>query len=281
MADIILNRPNWLGSAERLVRKTVMVPANYSDYVTEIDVDGNERKIVPSGSYLSTPYKGLLFNDVDITAGAREGSLVIGGYYIDAKLPKSVVAHASDLAAQGLHAIIEGTTVRPDFGQTLPIVLNYPADEYEYPYSGAEYGMGAQGYYFSLKESATSGVDYEINVAGVIPTIESETKSGLGYDNDVTNIFVALIELPYNNFDLTKLKYTRHGGSLAAVQPTSIYTAPNGKKYLINAMGVYDTGSGVIGNKVASVGNMNLIDIQYDGVTKVYKYTYNFGSLEV
>ena len=37
MADIILNRPNWLGSAERLVRKTVQVPADYSDYVTEVD----------------------------------------------------------------------------------------------------------------------------------------------------------------------------------------------------------------------------------------------------
>lgn len=116
MAEIILNRPNWLGSAERLVRKTVQVPANYADYVIEVDADGNERKIVPSGSYLATPYKGLLFNDVDITNGAREGSLVIGGYYIDAKLPKSVAAYAEDLAAQGLHAIVEGTTTRPDFG---------------------------------------------------------------------------------------------------------------------------------------------------------------------
>lgn len=116
MAEIILNRPNWLGSAERLVRKTIQVPANYADYVTEVDAYGNERKIVPSGSYISTPYKGLLFNDVDITNGASEGSLVIGGYYIDAKLPKTVATHASDLAAQGLHAIVEGATTRPDFG---------------------------------------------------------------------------------------------------------------------------------------------------------------------
>lgn len=123
MAEVILNRPNWLGSAERLVRKTIQVPANYSDYVTEVDAYGNERKIVPSGSYISTPYKGLLFNDVDITDGASEGSLVIGGYYINAKLPKTVASVATDLAEQGLHAIAEGATTRPDFGSVeIPVL---------------------------------------------------------------------------------------------------------------------------------------------------------------
>ena len=66
---------------------------------------------------------------------------------------------------------------------------------------------------------------------------------------------------------------------MASVTADDIYTM-NGKTYLINAFGVYDTdGSGTIGNKVASPANMNLIDIQYNGVTKVYKYTYNFGTL--
>ena len=87
---------------------------------------GNERKVVPSGSYLATPYKGLLFNDVDITDGANEGSLVIGGYYINAKLPKTVAAYAADLTAQGLHAIVEGTTTRPDFGSVRIKFQHYP-----------------------------------------------------------------------------------------------------------------------------------------------------------
>ncbi len=281
MADIILNRPNWLGSAERLVRKTVQVPADYSDYVTKVDACGNERKIVPSGSYLTTPYKGLLFNDVDITNGAREGSLVIGGYYIDAKLPKTVAAHAADLAAQGLHAIVEGATTRPDFGSVLPLAINYPNSVYLYPFGGTDYEIGASGYSLALSESKVSGVDYEINVSGTIPSIKLETKTGLGYDAAVTNIFVALIEIKVNNFDITKLKYCRHGGTLASVTADDIYTM-NGKTYLINAFGVYDTDdSGTIGNKVVTPSNMNLIDIQYNGVTKVYKYTYNFGTLAV
>lgn len=116
MAEIKLNNPKWIGSAEGLVRKSITVPADFATYVTEVDASGCSRKIVKSGTYFSTPYKGLLFNDVDITAGEHEGSLVIGGRYIDAKLPTSVASNASDLIAQGLYAISEGSTTRPAFG---------------------------------------------------------------------------------------------------------------------------------------------------------------------
>lgn len=109
--DIILNRPNWLGSEVGLVLKTITVPAEASGAVTE-----NGRKIIKSGSIFSAPYKGLLFEDVDITDGARVGSLMIRGSYIDAKLPASASTQAADFAAQGLYAIVEGNVVRPDFG---------------------------------------------------------------------------------------------------------------------------------------------------------------------
>ena len=91
----------WLGSEVGLVKKTVTVPTS-ATAVTE-----NGRKIVKSGTLITDAVlgKGLLFNDVDITDGARVASMVIRGSYIDANLPVSVASSATDLASQGLYAI--------------------------------------------------------------------------------------------------------------------------------------------------------------------------------
>ena len=91
----------WLGSEVGLEKITVTVPAS-ATAVTE-----NGRKIVKSGTLITdaTLGKGLLFNDVDITDGARVASMVIRGSYIDANLPASVASSATDLASQGLYAI--------------------------------------------------------------------------------------------------------------------------------------------------------------------------------
>lgn len=92
---------NWLGSEVGLVKKTVTVPT------TATTVTENGRKIVKSGTLIedATLGKGLLFNDVDVTDGARVASMVIRGSYIDAKLPASVASSATELASQGLYAI--------------------------------------------------------------------------------------------------------------------------------------------------------------------------------
>lgn len=111
MENIILNRPNFLGSEVGLVLKTITVPAEATGAVTE-----NGRKIVKAGSIFATPYAGLLFQDVDITDGARLGSLMIRGSYIDAKLPATAATQAEAFAKQGLYAIVEGDVTRPDFG---------------------------------------------------------------------------------------------------------------------------------------------------------------------
>ena len=91
----------WLGSEVGLVKKTVTVPAS-ATAVTE-----NGRKIVKSGTLITDSVlgKGLLYNDVDITDGARVASMVIRGSYIDANLPVSVADQATALASQGLYAI--------------------------------------------------------------------------------------------------------------------------------------------------------------------------------
>lgn len=118
---IYTNRKNWLGSEEGIVTKTFEVPAATA-YVVE-----NERNIVKSGTYFASPFKGLLFEDVDITDGAAFGSLMISGYYIDANLPATVASHVTDFQNQGLYAVAEDSITRPSFGDNLLTALSTPA----------------------------------------------------------------------------------------------------------------------------------------------------------
>lgn len=121
MKRVYKNRPNFLGSEVGLVRKTITVPASFASAVTE---DG--RTIVKAGTIFTSPYYGLLFEDVDITDGAKLGSLVIAGRYIDANLPATAASVASTFAAQGLYAIAEGAVTRPDFGTVGLTALSDP-----------------------------------------------------------------------------------------------------------------------------------------------------------
>ena len=97
----------WLGSEVGMVLKTATIPTTAS-FVTE-----NGRKIVKSGTLINDTSlgKGLLFNDVDITDGARVASIMIAGFYIDANLPASVATSATELEAKGLHAVAYADTV--------------------------------------------------------------------------------------------------------------------------------------------------------------------------
>lgn len=102
MVEVIHNRPNWLGSEVGMVLKTATVSAASGTPVTE-----NGRKILKSGTLITDANlgKGLLFNDADVTDGDAVKSIMIRGSYIDAKLPASVTANATDLAEQGLYAV--------------------------------------------------------------------------------------------------------------------------------------------------------------------------------
>lgn len=99
----------WLGSEVGMVLKTATIPTSATS-VTE-----NGRKIVKSGTLIDDTNlgKGLLFNDVDVTDGARVASIMIAGYYVDSKLPASVAANATELEAKGLHAVKYAGTVVP------------------------------------------------------------------------------------------------------------------------------------------------------------------------
>lgn len=98
---------NWLGSEVGMVLKTATIPTSATS-VTE-----NGRKIVKSGTLITDANlgKGLLFNDVDVTDGARVASIMIAGFYIDANLPASVADSATELASRGLHAVKYANTV--------------------------------------------------------------------------------------------------------------------------------------------------------------------------
>lgn len=108
MAEIVLNRPNWLGSEVGLVRKTVTVTSASGSPVTE-----NGRKILKSGTLIEDTNigKGLLWNDADVTEdGGKIASIMIRGTYIDANLPTTLAASAEELAQQGLYSIKYGAT---------------------------------------------------------------------------------------------------------------------------------------------------------------------------
>ena len=107
MAEITLNRPNWLGSEVGMVLKTATISSSSSVPVME-----NGRQIIKSGTLITDANlgKGLLFNDADVTDGAVVKSIMIRGSYIDSKLPVSVSASAEELAGKGLYAIEYATT---------------------------------------------------------------------------------------------------------------------------------------------------------------------------
>lgn len=139
-------RKNWLGSEEGIVLKTFEVPSTTA-YVVE-----NERHIVKSGTYFSSPYKGLLFEDADITDGDAIASLMIAGYYIDGNLPATVAAYATDLTAQGLYAIAEDSITRPSYGDNLPTQLSAPTVTASLANTAIEWTNAANdiGYYILL-----------------------------------------------------------------------------------------------------------------------------------
>lgn len=108
MAEIALNRPNWLGSEVGLVRKTCTVTQSSGAYVDETDANGNVRKILKSGTLIiDTGFGyGLLWNDADVTdSQGKIASVMIRGTYIDKALPTSVSSNSSLLIEQGLYSM--------------------------------------------------------------------------------------------------------------------------------------------------------------------------------
>ena len=94
--------PGWFLAAEECKRITAMVPANHAQKKTQGD-----RTIVPAGAVVAG---GLLYEDIDVTNGAKPGSIVIEGTVYTGRLPEGT--EAGSLPA-GITAIEEPTVTRP------------------------------------------------------------------------------------------------------------------------------------------------------------------------
>lgn len=117
MAEIILNHAPWLGSEVGMVLKTKMINSTTAiTKETEKDADGVSHTIAKSGSVYydaTSGVYGLIYEDVDITDGARMGSVMIAGYYVDAELPATAATYKTNFAAQGLFPVVYGDVTRP------------------------------------------------------------------------------------------------------------------------------------------------------------------------
>lgn len=121
MEKIYESTPDFRGSAEGFVPKSITVSADNKNVVTE-----GCRKVVKAGTIITTPYTGLLYQDVDVTNGDHEGSLMYAGFYIDEKLPASASSMETEFAKHGLFPFKEGKTVRPEFGSVGLTKLDKP-----------------------------------------------------------------------------------------------------------------------------------------------------------
>ena len=78
---------NFLASAVGLIRETCTVLA------AGVTADDAGRKIVPAGTILpanDATATGILFEDVDVTEGDHEGSLIVAGRIFNDRLPAAV-----------------------------------------------------------------------------------------------------------------------------------------------------------------------------------------------
>lgn len=88
----------FLVDEERCTRRSAMVAANHGQKVTR-----NGRVIVPMGAVIPSNNgnaKGLLYEDIDVTDGAAEGSIVTEGTVYGDRLPAALASAAASALTQ-------------------------------------------------------------------------------------------------------------------------------------------------------------------------------------
>lgn len=110
--------PGWFLAREECERKTQQIAQNHAQVVTSAD----GTKHVPMGAFWpannSSTVKGIVYEDVDVTAGAMPGSVVMSGVVYTDRLPASPGSGVqSALEALGFKFIATSPTVtRPSNG---------------------------------------------------------------------------------------------------------------------------------------------------------------------
>lgn len=103
----------FLVDEERCTRRSAMVAANHGQKVTR-----NGRVIVPMGAVIPSNNgnaEGILYEDIDVTDGAAEGSIVTEGTVYGDRLPAALASAAASALTQ-IHVIATAPAVtRPDY----------------------------------------------------------------------------------------------------------------------------------------------------------------------
>lgn len=100
---------HFLVDDETCVRETMTIAANHGQKVTRDD----GRIVVPAGAVIpanGATAKGILFEDIDVTEGARPGSVVTEGTVYADRLP-AALATAAATALTGIKVIATSPTV--------------------------------------------------------------------------------------------------------------------------------------------------------------------------
>lgn len=107
------NAGHFLVNDETCIRQTMTIAANHAQAVTR----ENGRKVVPAGAVIpanGATAKGILFEDIDVTEGAKPGSVVIEGTIYGGRLPAALDGAAAS-ALTGITVLTEPTITRPDY----------------------------------------------------------------------------------------------------------------------------------------------------------------------
>lgn len=101
------------GSDETCIRETMTIAANHAQAVTRTD----GRKVVPAGAVIpanGATAKGILYEDIDVTDGAKMGSVVTAGTIYGDRLPAALDSAAAT-ALTGITVVTSPTITRPDY----------------------------------------------------------------------------------------------------------------------------------------------------------------------
>ena len=105
---------HFLANDENCRRVTTTIAADHSQVVTR----DNGRKVVPAGAVIPSNNgnaKGILYEDIDVTEGAKMGSIVVEGTVYEDKLPAAIES-AAEAVLTGITVITTSPAVtRPDW----------------------------------------------------------------------------------------------------------------------------------------------------------------------
>lgn len=105
---------HFLVDDETCLRQSYTIPADHA----QVQTRDNGRKVVPAGAVIpanGSTAVGILYEDIDVTEGAKMGSIVVEGTIYEDKLPAAIDS-AAEAVLTGITVITTSPAVtRPDY----------------------------------------------------------------------------------------------------------------------------------------------------------------------